>query len=139
MQVDARARRLHPQIPETVITRSVASSTELIDRFPAGEAPLTVGSVLHAWNERVCDGAVVVAPWGCGPTHVSEGLLAHKREIPLSFVSNDGAPIDERRPEACAFRLPRRPSRVEATQTAADPARPTDPPDDLGPSPRVWA
>ena len=110
----ARVRKLHPQIPEAVVTQAAHAAKELIERFPAGEAPLTVGSVLHAWNERVCDGAVVVAPWGCGPTHVSEGLLRHKREIPLLYVYNDGSPIDERRLDAFAFRLRRRASRVGA-------------------------
>ncbi|TNF24103.1 MAG: hypothetical protein EP329_25965 [Deltaproteobacteria bacterium] len=114
----ARVRKLHPQIPEAIVSDAAHAAKELIDRFPAGEAPLTVGSVLHAWNERVCDGAVVVAPWGCGPTHVSEGLLRHKREIPLLYVYNDGSPIDERRLDAFAFRLRRGKSRV--TPVAAD-------------------
>ena len=121
----ARVRKHHPQIPEAIVAEVADAAKELIERFPAGEAPLTVGSVLHAWNERVCDGAVVVAPWGCGPTHVSEGLLRHKREIPLLYVYNDGSPIDERRLDAFAFRLRRRPSRVggaDATERPVTPA-----------------
>jgi hypothetical protein len=68
--------------------------------------------VLHYWKERLCDGVVVVSPWGCGPALVSESLLRHQAGIPLLFVYHDGSPLDERRLNAFAFRLRRDPPRA---------------------------
>ncbi len=107
-----RVRKEHAQIPDSSMNHGLDAASELVDRYPAGETPLTVGSTLHHWNERLCDGVVVIAPWGCGPTHISESLLRHKREIPLLFVYHDGTPIDERRLEAFAFRIRRQPRRT---------------------------
>jgi len=107
-----RVRPLHPQIPDSDVGSSVAAASGLIDRFPSGESPMTVGSALHYWGDRACDGVVVVGPWGCGPTHISESLLRHQREIPTLFVYNDGTPIDGRRLDAFAFRLGRQERRT---------------------------
>ena len=91
----------------------LSASRPVLNRYPQGEAPVTIGSVLHHWKHRYCDGVVVVSPWGCAPALVSEGLLRHEREIPMLFVYVDGSPIDERRLNGFAFRL-----RAEQTRAA---------------------
>lgn len=107
-----RVRKLHPWIPDGAVAPILAESDRVLGRHPRGEAPVTIGSVLHYWKQRLCDGAVIVSPWGCGPALVSEGILRHQAEIPMLFVYNDGAPIDERRLNAFAFRLRREPARA---------------------------
>jgi hypothetical protein len=77
-----------------------------------------VGSVLHAWDEGLCDGVVSINAWGCSPALASESLLRHQRDIPLLFVYSDGTPIDERRLNAFAFRLRRGPRRVKSSVAA---------------------
>jgi hypothetical protein len=91
----------------------VRRARTVMGRHPVGEAPVTLGSVLHGWDARVCDGVVVANPWGCGPALVSESLLRHRRDIPTLFVYSDGSPSDERRLNAFAFRLRRNPPRVK--------------------------
>lgn len=107
-----RVRPLHPWMPMPSVPDRVRESRRVIARHPIGEAPITVGSVLHAWNERHCDGVVVVSPWGCGPALISESLLRHHREIPMLFVYTDGSPIDERRLNGFTFRLRQSPPRA---------------------------
>lgn len=105
-------RKLHPWIPDGSVPPLLAESDKILGRHPRGEAPVTIGSVMHYWNERLCDGAVLVSPWGCGPALVSESLLRHQSEIPMIFLYHDGSPIDERRLNAFAFRLRREPARA---------------------------
>ena len=105
----------HPWLPTTDIKALLRESQRLIDRHPQGETPVIVGSVLHAWQEGLCDGVVCISAWGCSPALASESLLRHQRDIPLLFVYSDGTPIDERRLNAFAFRLRRSPARVAAT------------------------
>jgi hypothetical protein len=83
----------------------IAQSRELLDKYPQGEAPVTIGSVLYHWRQGICDGVVVASPWGCGPALVGESLLRQHAEIPMLFLYFDGSPIDERRLNAFAFRL----------------------------------
>jgi activator of 2-hydroxyglutaryl-CoA dehydratase/predicted nucleotide-binding protein (sugar kinase/HSP70/actin superfamily) len=108
-----RARVLHPWLPTYDIAPILRAGARLLDRYPRGEAPVTIGSVLHHWEQGFCDGVVVVSPWGCAPALVSESLLRHQRDIPLLFVYGDGSPIDDRRLNAFAFGLRRRAPRVE--------------------------
>ncbi|MFW6067012.1 MAG: hypothetical protein ACOC97_01645 [Myxococcota bacterium] len=79
----------------------------ILGRGPLGEAPITIGTVLHAWEEGPCDGVVVVGPWGCGPALISESILRHQRHIPIHYFYGDGSPMDERRLNAFAYRLKR--------------------------------
>jgi len=109
-----RARVLHPWLPTYDIAPILRAAAQLLDRYPRGEAPVTIGSVLHHWEQGACDGVVVVSPWGCAPALVTESLLRHQRDIPLLFVYGDGSPIDDRRLNAFAFGLRRRAPRVEA-------------------------
>ncbi len=102
-----RVRPLHPWLPMPDVPEMQRQARTLLDRYPVGEAPITLGSVLHNWQQRTCDGAVMVNPWGCGPALIAESLLRHQREIPTLFVYSDGTPIDERRLDAFAFRLQR--------------------------------
>ena len=111
-EVTARVRALHPWLPENDSPAMLAAGRRLIDRYPDGEAPATVGSVLHHWERRVFDGAVLVGPWGCGPALITESLLKHEEDMPTLFVYGDGSPIDERRLRAFAFRLRRTPPRA---------------------------
>jgi activator of 2-hydroxyglutaryl-CoA dehydratase/predicted nucleotide-binding protein (sugar kinase/HSP70/actin superfamily) len=104
-QLYERVRRRHPWLHDVDAERSMEAAATLAGPYPTGEAPLTVGSVLHSWEADSCDGAVVVGPWGCGPTQISESLLRHRRDIPLLFIYSDGTPLDERRLAAFTFRL----------------------------------
>ena len=103
----AAARRHQPWLrgPEPRATR--AESLAAMGRNPVGEAPITVGTVLHCWNSDQVDGVVVVGPWGCGPSLVAESLLRKRSEIPSLFVYRDGTPSDERKLDGFAFRLRR--------------------------------
>jgi len=105
----------HPWLPKTDIKALLHESQRLVDRYPQGETPVIVGSVLHAWREGLCDGVVSISAWGCSPALASESLLRHQRDIPMLFVYTDGTPIDERRLNAFAFRLRRSPQRAAAT------------------------
>jgi activator of 2-hydroxyglutaryl-CoA dehydratase/predicted nucleotide-binding protein (sugar kinase/HSP70/actin superfamily) len=107
-----RVRARHPWLPATDLKAILAASRAVLDRYPLGEAPVTIGSVLHQWRGRTCDGVVVISPWGCGPALVSESLLRHREEIPALFVYVDGSPLDERRLDAFAFQLQRTPPRT---------------------------
>jgi len=120
-----RVRTAHPWLPSGDAVEAIRAGRELIDRYPRGEAPLTVGSVLHAFDEGYCDGVVVSAPWGCGPSLLSESLLRHRHDIPTMFVYHDGTPIDDRRLDGFAFRLKRlaRSSRDPSTRPRADARR----------------
>ncbi len=107
----AAVRATNPWLPDHDGRTALRASGELLDRHPQGEAPVTVGSVLHHWRAGVCDGVLLASPWGCGPALVAESLLRHQHEIPMLVVYTDGSPIDERRLNAFAFRLRRRPPR----------------------------
>jgi predicted nucleotide-binding protein (sugar kinase/HSP70/actin superfamily) len=108
----SRVRVLHPWLPSTDLKSLLAASRAVLDQHPFGEAPITIGSVLHHWHTRACDGVVTISPWGCGPALVSESLLRHHEEIPTLFIYADGSPLDERKIDAFAFQLRRMPSRV---------------------------
>ncbi len=114
-------RKYHSWLPITNIPAMMRAAEPLTGRHPEGETPVIVGSVLHAWRERECDGVVCINGWGCSPALASESLLRHQHEIPMLFVYSDGTPIDERRLNAFAFRLRRDPARttVAAAQQAA--------------------
>ncbi|MCW5830527.1 MAG: hypothetical protein KIT79_14570 [Deltaproteobacteria bacterium] len=111
------ARTYCPWLPSPDIPSMIEKARPIIDRHPRGEAPITVGSVLHNWEEGIADGVVVVGPWGCGPALIAESLLKHQREIPMLFVYNDGSPIDERRLNGFAFRLRRQEARSPSAET----------------------
>ena len=107
-----RVRRRHPWLPPTETTAMLKATSEALDQHPVGEAPVTIGSVLHHWRKRDCDGVVLISPWGCGPALVAESLLSHRDEIPTLLVYIDGSPIDERRLDAFTFKLRQSPSRT---------------------------
>ncbi|MBN1365177.1 MAG: hypothetical protein JW976_10275 [Syntrophaceae bacterium] len=106
------AREDNPWLPTPDVPDMLKKAKPIINRHPRGEAPITVGSVIHHWDEALCDGVVIVGPWGCGPAMIAESLLKHQRQIPLFFVYNDGSPIDERRLNGFVFRLRRHQPRV---------------------------
>ncbi|MBI2566000.1 MAG: hypothetical protein HYV63_03055 [Candidatus Schekmanbacteria bacterium] len=107
-----RVRRKHPWLPMPDARAATRESRALIARHPIGEGPIAIGSVLHAWRQRMCDGAVLSNPWGCGPALITESLLRQQRHIPMLFVYHDGTPIDERRLRGFAYQLRRRPART---------------------------
>jgi activator of 2-hydroxyglutaryl-CoA dehydratase/predicted nucleotide-binding protein (sugar kinase/HSP70/actin superfamily) len=113
-----RVRALHPWLPLPDVRRSLQAARPVIDRWPLGEAPVTVGAVLDAWGEGVCDGVVLASPWGCGPALVTESLLRHRREIPTLFLYSDGSPRDDRRLNAFAHRMFKNPPRTRAAAPA---------------------
>ncbi len=103
----ALVRTRHPWLPETAPRQTLRAAGALLERYPQGEAPLAVGTVLHQWETGRYDGAVVVGPWGCGPAIVTESLLRHRRDIPSLFFYGDGTPLDPSRLAAFAFELKR--------------------------------
>jgi predicted CoA-substrate-specific enzyme activase len=109
-----RARRLHPWLTAPDARAALEAADPVIGRHPLGEAPITVGTVLHEWKRGTCDGVVVVGPWGCAPALVSESVLRHVRDIPMLFVYGDGSPMNERRLTAFAYRIRKHPARSEA-------------------------
>jgi activator of 2-hydroxyglutaryl-CoA dehydratase/predicted nucleotide-binding protein (sugar kinase/HSP70/actin superfamily) len=106
------ARKRHPWLPMPAVPEALKLAKPILDRYPIGEAPITIGSVLHAWHEGQCDGVAVVGPWGCGPALIAEGLLRHQRDIPMLFLYADGSPMDERKLNSFAYRLRRSTPRV---------------------------
>jgi len=107
----AKVNKVHPWIRWDGIREIDRESRQLTDGTPFTEAIATIGGALLAWRTRPIDGIVVVGPWGCGPTLITEAQLRRKTEIPLIFVYNDGEPIDETRLAGFAWRLKSRPSR----------------------------
>jgi activator of 2-hydroxyglutaryl-CoA dehydratase/predicted nucleotide-binding protein (sugar kinase/HSP70/actin superfamily) len=101
------AQRHHAWLPAPEPRATRAASIEAMGRNPVGEAPMTIGTVLHSWRQRQVDGVVVVGPWGCGPSLVTESLLRQRTDIPSLFVYRDGTPSDERKLDGFAFRLRR--------------------------------
>lgn len=80
-------------------------SAPYLNGSPQGEAPVTVGSVLHHWEHGLCDGVAIASPWGCAPALVAESILKHHQEIPSLYIYTDGTPLDERRIRSFAFRF----------------------------------
>jgi len=110
------AQEQNPWLPTFDVPEMLKKAKPIIDRHPRGEAPITVGSVIHHWDKAVSDGIVIVGPWGCGPALIAESLLKHQRQIPTLFVYNDGSPLDERKLNGFVFRL-RRQEPKTATET----------------------
>ena len=106
------AREKNPWLPSPDIPEMLEKAKPIINRHPRGEAPITVGSVVHSWDEAISDGIVIIGPWGCGPALIAESLLKHQRQIPMLFVYNDGSPVDERRLNGFVFRLRRQEPRI---------------------------
>jgi activator of 2-hydroxyglutaryl-CoA dehydratase/predicted nucleotide-binding protein (sugar kinase/HSP70/actin superfamily) len=106
-EFQAAVRHHHEWLPTPDVLEIMKAGEGILDRYPQSEAPVTIGSVMHHWNEGMCDGVVLASPWGCGPSLVSEALLRHQRDIPMLFIYSDGSPIDQRRLNAFAFRLRR--------------------------------
>ncbi len=91
-----------------------AASREVFDGFPFGETITTVGSIVHTWRTQPIDGAVAVAPRGCGPGLLAEALLRRRSDVPVLFVYNDGDPLQNERLAGFAWRLHGQPPRREA-------------------------
>ena len=104
-----RAQEQNPWLPTPSAVRALELGAPILGRHSVNEAPITVGSVLHSWRERTADGVVLVAPWGCGPALVAEGMLRHEREIPMLFLYSDGSPIDDRKLNGFIYQLQRDP------------------------------
>lgn len=111
-----RAARIdHPWLPQPDSIAMTERANRLLDRYPVGEAPITIRSVLQNWEDGSCDGVVLVGPWGCGPALISESILRHQQQIPLLVLYNDGSPIDERKLDGFVFRLSRTARRSPAS------------------------
>jgi predicted nucleotide-binding protein (sugar kinase/HSP70/actin superfamily) len=106
------ARKHHPWLPMPAVPEALKLARPILGRYPIGEAPITIGSALHAWHGGHCDGVTVVGPWGCGPALIAESLLRHQRDIPMLFLYADGSPMDERKLNSFAYRLRRSAPRV---------------------------
>ncbi len=118
-EIYRRAQRWHPWLLSPDIEEMGKQARTLLDRYPVGEAPITLGNTLLSWKEERCDGVVAVAPWGCGPSLVAESLLRHQKRIPILFIYSDGSPLDETRLDSFAFRLQSNPSRCKKRRGAA--------------------
>ncbi len=95
----------HPWMPMPDVAAMQRLARPVLDRYPIGEAPAALGSVLHTHQQGHCQGAVLVSPWGCGPALIAESLLRHRRDIPSLFIYSDGSPVDQGRIDSFAFRL----------------------------------
>ena len=102
-----QAQKHNPWLPTPSAVRALELGTPILGNHSVNEAPITVGSVLHAWQEKAADGIVLVAPWGCGPALVAEGMLRHERDIPMLFLYSDGSPIDDRKLNGFIYQLQR--------------------------------
>ncbi len=100
-----RVRRRHPWLEPSDVTPLLAKSRTMMSRYPLGEAPIAVGSVLHHWDQGLCDGVVLVSPWGCAPALVTEAILRARREVPTVFLYGDGSPLDDRKLDGFTYRL----------------------------------
>ncbi|MCP4603659.1 MAG: hypothetical protein GY847_24605 [Proteobacteria bacterium] len=102
------AKQVLPWITNHHIRDIDKESRELVDSTPFNEAIFTIGNSLLSWRTGQVDGIVVVGPWGCGPSLISEAQLRRRTDIPFLFVYNDGDPIDEAKIAGFAWRLKRR-------------------------------
>jgi predicted nucleotide-binding protein (sugar kinase/HSP70/actin superfamily) len=92
-----RVRRLNPWLPMPEVEDALKAGRPILDCYPVTEAPLTIGAVMHALQQGICDGVVIAYPWGCSPALIAESLLRHHVEIPLLFWYADGSSIDDRK------------------------------------------
>lgn len=115
----ARVQAHHPWLPLHDASELIAAARPVLDRHPQSEAPVTIGSVRLHWQQRTCDGVVVVSPWGCAPALVSESILRHQSDVPMLFIYCDGSPIDVRKLNAFAFQRLREPARAVVSAEVA--------------------
>ncbi len=108
------AQQDNPWLPLPDAADSIRARARVMSKNPVGEAPVTIGSVLHTWQERACDGVVLISPWGCGHGLIAEAMLRHEREIPALYLYSDGSPLDERKLNAFAYQLKRQPARARS-------------------------
>jgi predicted nucleotide-binding protein (sugar kinase/HSP70/actin superfamily) len=95
----------HKWLPMPDVPGALRAGAPVLGRFPHSEAPISVGTVMQAIDDKICDGIVVAAPWGCSPSLITESLLRHQQELLTLFVYADGTPLDERRLHGFAHRL----------------------------------
>jgi hypothetical protein len=108
----------NPWLPTPDIPDLLEKADPVIKRHPRGEAPITVGSVLHHWKRGGLRRHHRCRPWGCGPAMISESPAQASRQIPKIFIYNDGTPIDERRLNGFVFRLRREEPRAKDKRKA---------------------
>jgi predicted nucleotide-binding protein (sugar kinase/HSP70/actin superfamily) len=98
-------RKEHPFLLMPDIPGALRAGAPVLGRFPQSEAPITVGTFMQAVEQKLCDGVVVVSPWGCSPALITESLLRHQHALPTLFVYSDGTPLDERKLNGFAYRM----------------------------------
>jgi predicted nucleotide-binding protein (sugar kinase/HSP70/actin superfamily) len=107
-----RVRKLNPWLPMPEVQEALDAGRPILDRYPVTEAPLTVGAVMHALQQGVCDGVVVAYPSGCSPALIAESLLRHHVNIPLLFWYADGSSIDDRKLNGFVYQVQQRARRT---------------------------
>ena len=100
-------RAHHDWLPMPDVPAALDRTGELLDLATNGGAALSVGSVLHNWDQGHYDGVMVTACWGCDNGLLDESLLRNRRDVPIYYFYDDATPIDERRLSSFAFRLGR--------------------------------
>jgi predicted nucleotide-binding protein (sugar kinase/HSP70/actin superfamily) len=103
-----RVRKLNPWLPMPEVEDALKAGRPILDCYPVTEAPLTIGAVMHALQQGICDGVVVAYPWGCSPALIAESLLRHHVNIPLLFWYADGSSIDDRKLNGFVYQVKHR-------------------------------
>jgi predicted nucleotide-binding protein (sugar kinase/HSP70/actin superfamily) len=111
-RIYAIASQRHPWLHRPDVPRMLQEARAIIDRYFRGETQLMIGSSILHWRKKLCDGIVIVGPWGCPHVLIAESLLRHCKEIPKQFVYLDGTPPLESDLDAFAYRLRTKPSAV---------------------------
>ncbi|MBN1656571.1 MAG: hypothetical protein JXA30_22560 [Deltaproteobacteria bacterium] len=115
-----RVKALHPWLPMPEVEQVLKAGRPILECYPVTEAPLTIGAVMHALDQGICDGIVVAYPWGCSPALVSESLLRHHVSIPFLFWYADGSSIDDRKLNGFVYQVQRNVKRAGEADRSED-------------------
>ncbi len=101
--------------PRTAVADALRAATPYIRPQLSGEATLTLGKPLAAWQRGHIDGAVSVVPLECMPGRIAEAQLLHVAEqegLPSMTLPVSGEPVAPEVLDDFAFRIHARSSRT---------------------------
>jgi hypothetical protein len=100
--------------PRAAVADALRAATPYIRPQLSGEATLTLGAPLAAWQRGRIDGAVSVVPLECMPGRIAEAQLLHAAEqegLPSMTLPVSGLPVAPEVLDEFAFRIHTRSSR----------------------------